>query len=522
MSAFALTFPLETAMVTWLAAMVRIVVESSATLLVGILCAATIRCCGGYPAVQSWLGPPCTLERTFRIMGMCCCIPLCAFGVLPVAKELSDSGMPRRDLAVLWLVAPLLNPLSLLYAFSILPFWQCIAFLGLAFCFGVVVAEVADRFAVGDTHPCQEQTPPPTQGTTRLWNGAVAAGRIATGWGFLYIIAGIVISGLVVGLTPPSSLEGIFSRDNPAGPLQTTGIVAPQMMTPISFTMAVSAINRTHLMFACAIVLQLLGVAWCGSTVLAMRSLWGWQRTVALFCTTLLLAVAAGYGAYATSPPPTGEAEETHGLDTFARPIQASFALFPSALGQQLQHTDTIMRGGAVLLLLVVAWGVLVRAGKFAYREQPAAQKIEAAAKSSLNMELTPGQIGLVSLVGVAFCCVMVMYSVFPSVEESFEEMRNIQTDAIVAVKNSKTAEADKWLAQWDAVAARMPVGWAMRFGMPNADQASQIRQMRELLWNTRQQMREPRFSEAKARAQGDRLVEQFEACRQVCLGEQQ
>lgn len=513
------SFSLEAGIVTCLITIVRVFVESSATILVGVIAAAVIRCWGGYPTVESWLGPSGSLERTFRIMGACCCVPLCALGVLPVIKELSDSGMPRRDLAVVWLVAPLLNPLSLLYAVSILPAWQFGVFVVIACLFGGLVSEVAGRFTSSETANSLEVTPPAAQGTTRLWNGAIAVGRIVTGWALFYIAAGAVISGVIISFIPATSFERIFAIDNPAGPLEAMTLTAPQAITPISFTMAVAAIRVMHLAFACAISLQLLGVAWCGGTVLAMRSIWGWKRTMGLFCATLFLAVAASYGAYATSPPLIGEAEESHGLDTLARPYHPSFQQFSVAVNQQLQHTDAIMRGGAVLLLLTVLWGVVVRVGKFQYREQIEAPESDAKGDSRWNVELSPGQIGVVSLVLLAVCCVMVMYALFPSVEESFAQMQDIQADAVMAVKNSRTDLAAEKITQWDTVAARLPVGWVLRFGMPSANQAAQIRRMRELLWDIRQQMKTERLTDNNAREQSNHLKERFQECRDICLG---
>jgi len=518
---FGNTLSIEGSVVTLLVTIVRVFVESSATILIGILGAAAIRVSGGYNALQPWLGPAGSFERTFRLLAACLCVPVCALGVIPIAKELSDGGMPRRDLAVLWLVAPLLNPLSILYAISVLPIWQCGVFLLVACLYAMVVTEVAGRF-LDDTEVKEVQSVPSvTHGTTRLWNAAVAAGRIVTGWSTIYIMLGIAISGLTVGLIPSGAFEKVFSFQNTTGPLETMAMTAPQMVTPITFTMAVSAIHSTHLAFACAIVLQLLGVAWCGGTVLAMRSVWGFQRTLGLLLVTLVFATTVSYGTYSVFPPAVGEEEETHGLDTLARPYHATFGQFSMAMHQQLRHTDVIMGAGTALLATVVLWGFVVRWGGFRFRDDPLPTAEVRKPTNRLNVELTPGQVGI-SLVGVvAAGMIMLMYTLFPGVNESFDQMQKVSADAVIAVKTNKRYEAQQKLAEWDTVAARLPVGWVLRMGVPNNQQASEIRALRELLWKTRQQMVQAELTDVEVRERGTKLIEQLQSCRVICLGDQ-
>ncbi|MEW4453550.1 permease [Bremerella sp. JC817] len=500
--------------------MVRILVESSATILIGIVGAAAIRVSGGYNFVQEWLGPADSLERTFRLLAACLCVPVCALGVIPIAKELSDGGMPRRDLALLWLVAPLLNPLSILYAISVLPIWQCGVFLLVACVYAVVVAEVAGRFYDEPQNSKSSSVSEATSGTTRLWNASIAAGQIATGWSIVYVILGMVISGLVVGLVPSGSFERIFSYQNSMGPLETMALTGPQMVTPITFTMAVSAIHSTHLAFACAIVLQLLGVAWCGGTVLAMRSIWGIQRTLALLVVTLFLATTVSYVTYSVFPPAPGEEEETHGLDTLARPYHATFDQFSLALSQQLNHTDLIMQAGTTLLGILALWGIVVRSWGLRFCEDPIPSTEAKPSAGRWNVELTQGQVGM-SLIGVAaFGIILLMYSIFPGVEESFEQMKKVSADAVIAVKTNKTQVAQQKLSEWDAVAARMPVGWVLRMGVPDSQQASEIRALRELLWKTRQQFAQAELTDTEAKERGAELIDQFQSCRVICLGD--
>ncbi|MFN3152278.1 hypothetical protein [Bremerella sp.] len=515
------TLSVEGSVVTLLITMVRIFVESSATILIGILGAAAIRVSGGYNAIQKWLGPAGSLERTFRLLAACLCVPVCALGVIPIAKEFSDSGMPRRDLAVIWLVAPLLNPLSLLYAISVLPIWQCGVFLLVACVYAVVVAEVAGRFSDQPENTNTTAISEVKHGTTRLWNAAVAAGQIVTGWSVVYSLLGMAISGIFVSLIPSGAFEKIFSFQNATGPIETMALTGPQMVTPITFTMAVSAIHSTHLAFACAIILQLLGVAWCGGTVLAMRSVWGIQRTLALLLITLVLATAVSYGTYSMFPPAAGDEEETHGLDTLARPYHATFGHFSLALSHQLNHTDAIMQAGTTLLGILALWGMAVRSRGLHFRKDPLPSTKEETTKSRWNVELTPGQVGM-SLIGVAaFGIIMLMYSIFPGVEESFEQMKKVSADAVIAVKTNKTHVAQQKLAEWDTVAARMPVGWVLRMGIPDTKQASEIRALREMLEKTRRQFAQSELTNAEVRERGNELIDQFQSCRLACLGDE-
>jgi len=500
---------------------VRTIIESSATLFLGILIAAGIRSLGGYPKLSTWLDEPGSILRTLRLMAISACVPLCAFGVIPVARELSNSGMPKRDVVTLWLVAPLLNPLSLLYAVNILPVWQCAMLVAIAVCYGVVVAEVASRF-VSDASSLEPSVVPEAySGTARLWNIAITAGKIATSWTMVYIAIGLLATAVVATFIDPGSFEGIVSAQNSLGPVVTQGLTAPQMVTPVTFVMAASAIHHAHLSFACAIALYLLGVSWNGGTISAMRGMFGASRVMSLLLVTLILATMVTYSVHVTLPPSVGQEEETHGLDTLARPYHAELARWSPALEQQLGHTDVIMRTGSMLLAILVAWGIVVRWQKLSYKVDEPTPRTSADSQSRLNVELTPGQIGVVAMLFVGLVCVGVMYSIFPSVEESFAEMQKLQADAVVAVNTNERDLAQQKLTEWDNVAAKMPVGWLLRFGLPDKEQAFAIRQLRESIWDTRSKIADPQTTPRDARDQGRQLLDKFRACRTSCLGEQ-
>ncbi|MBA2115332.1 permease [Bremerella alba] len=515
------TFSPEEWVVTLLITIIRVLVESSATILVGVLCAAGLRVTGGVEFLKRWLGAEGRIGRTFRLIAGCLCVPVCAFGVLPIVKELYEGGLPRRDIAVIWLVAPLVNPLAILYAISVLPIWQCGVFLLVACLYAVLVAEVAGRFQDESAASSIEAVPVATHGTTRLWNATIAAGRIVTGWSAVYIMLGTVIAGMVIGMIPSGAFEQIFSYQNVSGPLKTMALTGPQIVTPITFTMAISAIHHTHLAFACAIALQLLGVAWCGGTLFAMRTIWGSQRTIALLLATLIFSATLSYGTYTVFPPSVGEEEETHGLDTLAKPYHATFSQFNMARDQQLKHTDVIMLAGSTFLVILMLWGVVVRWQRLSFREDPEPTNEVEATPSRWNVELTPGQIGLAMVGMIALGSVMLLYSLFPSVDESFAQMQKISADAAIAVKTNRPIAARQKLAEWDTVAARLPVGWVLRLSVPNNEQASQIRQLRALLWETSQQMTQTDLTAVEARQKGADLIDQFHTCKKACTGEQ-
>jgi len=497
----------------------RVLVESSATLLIGILVAANIRVAGGYPAFSKWLDEPGTIRRTLQIVLVSACLPLCALGVIPIAIELSKSGMPKRDLVAFWLAAPLFNPISILYAICILPLAQCACLLFASLSLVLLVTEIAGRF-VDDVEPTEREIPTKQVGTDRLWNILVAAGSIATGPILLFVGISILVNGLVLSLIAPGAFERIASYQNLAGTLEGSLLTVLQIVSPITFVMAASAIHHAHLSFSAAIVIRLLGVTWNTATLLAMRAYLGLGRTLALGIVTAIFTVVVSVAAHSVFVPAVGDEEETHGMDTLARPYHASSREFSMALSQQLTHTDILMQAGSVLLSSLLGWGCFVRYGKLSYRHSTVPKVETSDIKRGFDFDLTPGQIGIAGVCILAAVLFGMMYVVFPGASESFDEMQKLQADAVVAINTGDHDLAVQKLAEWDAVAAKLPVGWMLRLSIPDDKQATEIRNLRTALWETRSYIATPTANRSQSKQFGLELIDKFHACRLACVGE--
>ena len=64
--------------------------------------------------VGHWTGP-------LRAWGLGILLPICSLGALPVARELRRAGVPSGTVISFVLVAPVLNPVSIIYGLSHIP-----------------------------------------------------------------------------------------------------------------------------------------------------------------------------------------------------------------------------------------------------------------------------------------------------------------------------------------------------------------------------------------------------------------
>ncbi|WP_310821099.1 permease [Stratiformator vulcanicus] len=459
----------------------RTIVEGSATILAGIVTAAYLRTLATPEKVAVIFrgeGPQGLLRAT--LVGMA--LPVCAIGVLPVLRELRRLGLPTSKLLTFGLAAPLLNPITLVYGLSVLSFSNFLLVVAATVVVSITVCDVSSRFAV-DPQPTSEPLPRGLTGGTRLWNLFIASGRIATGWTATDFAIVVLVSAVTASFLPPGLFEELCSRSNRLGPIEATALALPQYVSPATGVMQLSSLSKVNLSIPTGLAVYVFGVGFSAGTIVWLVKWFGPRRVTALGLATILVAVAASYGSQSLLPVPVAQEEETHGLDALTRPHHASFGSLGHAVSYGLSYTDPMMRGGAVLLALLLTSGVVFRLLKVRFRDDDP-EKVATDTDSRMSRAVPASQIGAVAVCGMALFVCLVSYIYFPGPKESMEEMRTLQADAIVAIRTGKTGWALEQLAAWDQTAAKLPVGAAIRFSFPTAEQRSATRALRtQLLW---------------------------------------
>src|ERR1700757_2193813 len=95
----------------------QVAVESSMTLLCGLLVAGVMRRMLGAEGTRRLFGGP-GWKGLFRAWAVGTVLPVCSLGVIPIAREMRRAGVPSGTILAFVLAAPHINPLSFLYGLT--------------------------------------------------------------------------------------------------------------------------------------------------------------------------------------------------------------------------------------------------------------------------------------------------------------------------------------------------------------------------------------------------------------------
>src|SRR5919109_1442586 len=196
----------------------QITIESSPTVLSGLLVAGVMRRMLGAAGTRRLFGGP-GWNGLLRAWAVGTLLPVCALGVIPIAREMRRAGVPTGTMLAFVLAAPHINPLSLLYGLTLSEPLVIICFAAGSLLVALAAGAVWDRFLARPTDaapPDDEPTPAP--GLKRLVAVAVAAAREAVGPSLGYILLGLVATGVVAGLLPYGCLGMTMRHDDWTAP----------------------------------------------------------------------------------------------------------------------------------------------------------------------------------------------------------------------------------------------------------------------------------------------------------------
>ncbi len=486
---------LESTLVTLILAAMRVSLECSATLLAGI-------------AVAAWLrtrGRPETVDVLFRGSGfagfartllVAMAAPLCSLGVLPVLRELRRLGLTTPKLVVYALAAPLLNPLTLVYGLSTLAFTHFLLIVLGTLTLTLAAWDVSSRWAVSFSPPPDER-PVGLTGGTRVYNAALAAGRIATGWVVVDLLLAIIGSGLTAALLRPGLLQEFCRPDATAGAACAAPLVIPQYVSPALGVMHLSALAKASLSLNTGFVIYLFGVGMSAASLVWLGWQFGVRRIVALGLPVVGLLIGLAAVTNVVLPEPFAPPEETHGLDALSRPYHQKIADLSKATMFGLAHTDGTMRLGAVAAALLIAAGLLVRLLKVPYRDDDPDEVAARTTDSRWNIALSMTQIAASGAAAVGLLMILSVYVFYPNPDDLFAEMRNVQADAVIAIRSDQDRLADSHLATWDSLAARLPLAAAIRLRLPSHEERTATRKLRDAIQLARADVQAGRMQKA-------------------------
>ena len=455
--------------------------EAAPTILFGILLAGILRTVTGPERLRhafggrGWAG-------MLRASAWGSLIPVCSLGVVPLIDELRRARVPVAQVLAFALAAPMLNPITIMYGFTILEFPVFALIIGSTIIVSCAAGSLTGRWnavpqaQVGDPPP-----PPVAWGLRRMANVLLTSARISTGPIISATLLAITVSGLAAACVPEGFLSHHLKYTNPAAPLLMSVIAIPAFVSPATGIMQVAAIAKIQFSLGAAVALHVLGVGLNVATLLWVQRQFGARRLIALLLVTIATTLLVGYAAEAALPHPPGSEDDTHALDVFTQPASADsigFArTFTTALSQ-IPKANVLALG---VLATLILGGVVVRVAKIPDLQDDPNVNSQAAPKG-LNKPLSPRALVTCGVGVLLTTLVLVVYVYYPPIDQLFEDMGSIRANAITAVKTGHPDIAMQELQAWDALAAKLTMSAALRRADIEANASDSARELRQNL----------------------------------------
>ena len=465
----------ESFLVTLIVTAVRTIIEASPTILGGI-------------AVTAWLRTQATPEKVASIfsgdgvrgslrtvlVGMS--LPVCSIGILPVLRELRLLGLPTSKLITLGVAAPLLNPFSLLFGLA-LSFSQYSMMVVVGGLVAIVIGDISSRFNVKDSVNSAVR-PAGLTGGTRLRNLLVAASRLMTGRVLLDLVVTIAVAALALAFIRYGSFLILCEASNRSGPAVVSILTLAQYISPSRAIIHFAGIQDANLAPAAGLAIYVFGTGIGGAGIVTFCKWYGWRRLVALAIAYCLVVIAAVYCLSYTLPAPVAGVAETSAVDNLTRPAYDTLGNVDKALGDSFVFLNTSMFFSLFAVFVLMLVGVYVRFAKVDFRsddpEEASRQNAGRMAKA-----IPASQLGAVAIFGMGIVFCLSAYVYFQSPGEVFESMERAHLDASVEIRSGNVVAAIDQIAAWDAAAASIPIGAAIRGAFPTPMQRQLMRELR-------------------------------------------
>lgn len=465
-------------------------VESSSTLFVGFLVAAVMRRMLGAEGTRKLFGGS-GLSGLFRAWVIGSLLPVCSLGVIPVAREMRRAGVPSATILAFILAAPQLNPLSFLYGLTLSEPIVIICFVIATMLIAIAGGELWKR--VFDTHTDTSTAgdePMPAPGLKRLMAVATTAAREVVGPSMVYVLIGVVFTGLLAGLIPFGGLGMTMRHDDITSPALMALIGLPAYSGVLPGMMRIGLIFEHGNSTGAAFVLFELGVGFNLGLVAWLVSQFGWRRMLGWLSAIVALVLMVSYGMESPLYFAKEEASHTHAFDEWSSPFPSgSGATWEAVRGKLLQKIEVLEPVAlAAIALLAVTGGFISRFDRAGRLDKwlMIAQPASAAPKPVWNRSVPGPVLGLFALIGLVVFSIVALFIYYPDRKQAFAEIIQVRTEAITAVRTGNKDEAIRRIQQWDLLTRKLQVGVFLRTGTMNEAAGKATEDLRERLEDLR------------------------------------
>ncbi|MEC7501734.1 MAG: permease [Planctomycetota bacterium] len=471
-------------------------------------------------------------ERTRRILGVghrsgplrawCLGIllPICSLGALPVARELRRAGVPSGTVISFVLVAPVLNPVSIIYGLSHIPLKMLLYFALGTFLVSVGIGLlwnrlIAEKFDLQD----QQYEKAPQASRHRLAVAGHTAATTLVGPAAIDYGLALLAVGILGALLPHGALQTGLTRDNVLAPVIMGVVAIPVYVTPTEVMMHFGLIVRDGFSLGAAFALIVLGAGANVGVANWLRRDYG-LKSLALFVGLLIGAtLLIGFTADRTVMHGTAKVtDHTHAFDAFTRlPIVPTENANVTWIYRKIVQSMSPDRfWGLVLLCLVAIIGIGFRlAGgrisvdQFLQRGIPD-EKMQTT--SNEDNALSPIQLSIAGVCGVLVAATIGLYIFYPPMDTLIKDMNNIRVSTYDDIRAKNSDETIRRIAQWRSRLQKLPTSVVIRFGSVNAQRRERVNESLYSLKTLEEYIRTGRFREAETLI--PYIEKQYIACR--------
>ncbi len=420
--------------------------------------------------VATWSGP-------IRAWCLGILLPICSLGALPVARELRRAGVPSGTVISFVLVAPVLNPVSIIYGLSHIPPSMLLYFAAGTFLISVGIGLLWNR-VIADKYdlPVEVSESLPKTSRQRITIVGHTSATALVGPAAVDYSLALFAVGLLGAFLPHGALQTGLTRDNPLAPIIMGAVAIPVYVTPTEVMMHFGLIVRDGYSLSAAFALIVLGAGANVGVANWLRRDYG-LKSLTLFVGLLISATfLIGFTAERTVMRGAANAtDHTHAFDAFTRlPIVPNENANATWLYHEVKRsmtTDRLM--GLILLCLLAASGIGLRfAGRRASVEHLLHKNASDEEIAPCREEpLSPLQLCTVGVCGVLVAATIGLYIFYPPVDTLIKDMNNIRVSVYDAIQEKDPKETMRRIEQWQTRMQKLPTSTAIRFGRVNDTQ---------------------------------------------------
>lgn len=437
-------------------------------------------------------------------------LPWSSFGVLPAARQMQGAGVRPSVLLAFLLIAPVVNVLTLAYAFSVMPTRAAIVFVAGAVIVPALIAAICGRifFSKTDEPNVAAELPAPA-GHRKVALAFVTAARELTGPLFADLLIGLTGVGLLAALVPGNVLELTLGRPGLLAPPLAVLVAVPASLSPHQGMMVAGVAFSEGNSLGAAFVLLLLGVGVNLGWLWRVGQNYGLKRLVWLSALLFTLAIVYGYVADAVLPHLRTSLNHHHAL-TDLGPVEnfgtgaEAFRHFLSRVGREAEPPEQVALS---CLGLLAAAGLLLR---WLDRGERITKWLAAPARGMAdvpapwwNPSLSRGMLTLAGIVCGLAVLVAGLYVYFPSPEALMEDLRYTATDVYVAGTRGDRRQAMERMDKLEGLVGELPASAMLRRGPLNAECREDVDRLRECTMSLRQAVNHGTRDQIKAAGLG-------------------